>query len=196
MREQLLWNDQKKATSRKYTCGHCSREIASEFGWYALRTGGGGTAVANIYLCHYCTQPTYFSPDGMQWPGISPGSDVQNLPQSIDRLYNEARDCVAVNAFTASVLCSRKLLMNIAVQEGANVGLKFIEYVEFLSGQGYVPPKAKTWVDHIRTKGNEATHEIADMTQADAIELINFLEMILRFIYDFPARVPGTATKK
>jgi hypothetical protein len=45
-------------------------------------------------------------------------------------------------------------------------------------------------VDHIRKKGNEATHEIALMGQADAEELIGFTEMLLKFIYEFPARVP------
>jgi hypothetical protein len=56
---------------------------------------------------------------------------------------------------------------------------------------GYVPPDGKGWVDHIRKKGNEATHEIALMTAADAEELISFVEMLLKFVYEFPARVPA-----
>jgi hypothetical protein len=46
-------------------------------------------------------------------------------------------------------------------------------------------------VDHIRTKGNEATHEIVLMTKADAEELIAFTEMLLKFVYEFPAKVPS-----
>ena len=45
-------------------------------------------------------------------------------------------------------------------------------------------------MDHIRKKGNEATHEIALMTAQDATELISFAEMLLKFVYEFPARVP------
>lgn len=80
--------------------------------------------------------------------------------------------------------------MNIAVTQGATEGLKFIEYVNYLADEGYIPPNGRGWVDHIRKKGNEATHEIALMQHADAEELITFSEMLLRFIYEFPARVP------
>ena len=60
----------------------------------------------------------------------------------------------------------------------------------YLADNGYVPPNGRGWVDHIRKKGNEATHEIALMQQGDAEELISFVEMLLKFIYEFPARVP------
>jgi hypothetical protein len=80
--------------------------------------------------------------------------------------------------------------MNIAVAQNAPEGKHFIEYVEYLSDQGYVPPHGKGWVDHIRKKGNEATHEIVVMSQADAEELISFIEMLLKFIYEFPGKIP------
>jgi hypothetical protein len=94
------------------------------------------------------------------------------------------------SCYTAAVLICRKMLMNIAVQEKAKPGLRFIEYVEYLANNGYVPPNGKVWVDHIRKKGNEATHEIAIMKQEDAKDLLGFLEMLLRFIYEFPALIP------
>jgi hypothetical protein len=37
--------------------------------------------------------------------------------------------------------------MNIAVAEGADEGKRFIEYVEYLADNGYVPPGGKGWVD-------------------------------------------------
>jgi hypothetical protein len=80
--------------------------------------------------------------------------------------------------------------MNVAVQKGAAEGLSFIKYVEFLADKGFVPPGGKDWVDHIRKRGNDATHEIALMTQADAEELVIFAEMLLKFIFEFPNRIP------
>ncbi len=80
--------------------------------------------------------------------------------------------------------------MNIAVARGASEGKKFIEYVEFLSEKGFVPPDGKGWVDHIREKGNDATHEIKIMSRPDAEDLITFSEMLLKFIFEFPSRVP------
>ena len=108
-------------------------------------------------------------------------------------MYKEARECVSVAAYTSSVLASRKLLMHIAVEQGAKEGESFVAYVDYLATKGYVPPNGKGWVDHIRRKGNEANHEIVLMTKKDAEELISFLEMLLKFIYEFPSRVPGLA---
>ena len=79
--------------------------------------------------------------------------------------------------------------MNIAVDQSAPSGRSFVEYVEFLAANGYVPPNGKHWVDHIRKKGNEATHEIALMNENDARELLIFVEMLLRFVYEFPKMV-------
>jgi hypothetical protein len=79
--------------------------------------------------------------------------------------------------------------MHIAVEQGAPEGKSFLAYVEFLSKEGFVPPHGKEWVDHIREKGNEANHEIVLMSQNDAIDLINFSEMLLKFIYEFPKRL-------
>ena len=77
--------------------------------------------------------------------------------------------------------------MNIAVQKEASENLTFIEYVEYLSSKGYVPPDGKGWVDHIRQKGNEATHEIKLIEKKDAEDLVVFSEMLLKFIYEFPS---------
>ncbi len=86
--------------------------------------------------------------------------------------------------------------MNIAVSQGANGELKFVEYVNFLSEKGYIPPNGKQWVDHIRKKGNEATHEILLMKPDDAREILMFTEMLLKFIYEFPAMVDSDETKE
>lgn len=80
--------------------------------------------------------------------------------------------------------------MNIAVAQGAKEGESFVSYVEYLANAGFVPPNGRGWVDHIRNKGNEANHEIKLMGQADAEELIAFAEMLLKFIYEFPSKVP------
>jgi hypothetical protein len=128
---------------------------------------------------------------GSQHPGVAPGNEVANVPQDVGKLYAEARAAVAANAYTAAVLACRKLLMNIAVSQGAGAGLSFVAYVEHLAAAGYIPPNGRVWVDHIRKKGNEATHEIQLMSKSDADELIAFSEMLLKFVYEFPARVPA-----
>ncbi len=79
--------------------------------------------------------------------------------------------------------------MHIAVSLGDAPGKKFIEYVEWLSSNNHIPVNAKGWVDHIRTKSNEANHEIILMNKEDAKDLLEFSEMLLKVTYEFPSRI-------
>jgi len=143
-----------------------------------------------VYICSFCGKPTFFESNGKQFPGVAFGDTVDSLPPDVASLYNEARFSMTVNAFTSAVLTCRKLLMHLAVEKGAPAGGSFLDYVEYLAQKGYVPPDGKGWVDHIRKKGNEANHEIKIMLEADAKDLIQFSEMLLKFMYEFPAKVP------
>jgi len=185
---KLNWGNTSTLPSTSYKCGYCGNSLASNVG-YQANSPSHSPYKGFIYICHYCDRPTFFDFNQYQYPGASYGNAVSNIPKDIEILYNEARNCVAYNANTASVLCCRKLLMNIAVSKGANEGQKFIEYVEYLSDKGFVPPNGKDWVDHIRKKGNEANHEIVLMKREDAEDLITFIEMILKFIYEFPSKI-------
>ncbi len=79
--------------------------------------------------------------------------------------------------------------MHIAVSKGAKPGESFVSYVDYLAAKGFIPPDGRDWVDHIRQKGNEANHEIVIMSGAEAEELIAFVEMLLKFIFEFPAKM-------
>jgi uncharacterized protein DUF4145 len=187
------WPDEKGVPTEKWTCAYCNNLVASSAGWQR-EIGGVGTYF--IRLCSHCKGPTFFLPTGEHFPSSMPGSPVPNLPGELGTLYDEARASAAGGANTAAVLVCRKILMNVAVQEGAPEGKTFVEYVEFLDNKGFVPPRAKGWVDYIRKKGNEANHEIALMTEEDAIGLIALVEKLLRDIYDFPNRVPKVAASE
>lgn len=177
------WQSLQKIAPKKFQCGFCGVAVGSDKGYFLQQS------TARIYICPHCNRPSYFQ-DDTQYPSITFGNQVEGLPsKEIESLYNEARRCTSVQAYTSAVLACRKLLMNIAVQKGANGGKRFIEYVEYLADKGYVPPNGKQWVDHIRKKGNEATHEIALMTEEDAKDLITFIEMLLKFIYEFPSKI-------
>jgi Domain of unknown function (DUF4145) len=174
---------------RGYVCGYCNHLVGPDRGWWTKTHNQ-----ARIYICSFCSKPTYFDFDGKQYPGPAYGTDVASVPGDVGALYAEARFCVTVNSFTSAVLTCRKLLMHIAVEKGARPGKKFIEYVEYLAEKRYVPPDGKGWVDHIRTKSNEANHEINIMSVEDAKDLITFSEMLLKFVYEFPAKVKPPAS--
>jgi hypothetical protein len=185
------WNEAKPLPSRRFKCGFCGMIVASEKGF--IRTEQLPTneiTTDDIYICSNCDKPTFFEQMKNQYPGYPFGNFVQHISsKEVERLYQEARYCTTVYAYTCAVLACRKLLMNIAVDKGAEVGLSFMDFVEFLNSKGFIPPNGKPWVEYIRKKGNEANHEIAPMGKKDAEDLINFTEMLLRIVYEFPGKM-------
>ena len=81
------------------------------------------------------------------------------------------------------------MLMHLAVDKGADEGMTFQQYIGYLEGAHYIPPDGREWVDEVRKRSNEQNHEIVIATRDDATQLLDFIEMLLRFIYEFPSRI-------
>lgn len=185
----ISWQNIGTYVTRKYTCGYCGESISSEKGYFGVHRQTGSHNFF-IYLCHFCDKPTFFNEDNTQTPGAVFGGKVKDISdKNVEELYEEARKGFSTSSYTSVVLACRKLLMHVAVAKGAPTGKNFIEYVEYLSSNNFIPPDAKDWVDHIRTKGNEANHEILIMSRDDAEDLISFSEMLLKIVYEFPANI-------
>lgn len=180
-----IWNGASDVAPRSYVCGYCNHKVGPNKAFFT-----NSQPQVYAYICSHCGRPTYFDSDGKQYPGVPIGSPVEHVPAEIAALYNESRQCASVGSYTSAVLTCRKILMHVAVEKGAKEGESFVSYVEYLAGQGYVPPDGKAWVDYIRQKGNEANHEIKVMNAQDAQALITFIEMLLKFVYEFPKKVP------
>jgi len=179
--------------SESFVCGFCNVRISSAKGFKLfskqIRGHSRSKTRGGIYICDNCNGPTFISEAGHQYPLPAFGSSVKNVPQNINTLYEEARNGTKAKNYTSSVLLCRKILMHIAVEKGAEPGLPFIGYVNFLEENHYVPPDSRSWVDRIRVRSNEANHEIEIMTQTDAENLITFIEIILRFLYETPSLI-------
>jgi hypothetical protein len=180
------WQNLQRTKSQSFVCGYCSNQVASVEG----RDANSG---ATIRICPECSFPTFFGagPEGLislVVPRPLPGRAISRLPDSIAALYEEARRSVGVGAYTASVLVCRKMLVDLAVEQGDDYkrGKHFVEYVNYLAAHIFTPPHGKDWLDRIKDQGNKATHELGAQTEADAILLITFVEMILRILYEFP----------
>ena len=182
------WANTSKIPPKMYVCGYCGTTVTSADGYVEQQQN------LRIWICP-CGCPTFFDNRGRQYPGYPFGNTISGISANeVRELYEEARRCTAAQAYTAAVLACRKLLMHIAVEKGTPTGKRFIEYVEYLSANHYVPPDGRGWVDYIRQKGNEATHEILLMKQEDAEDLVSFTEMLLKFVYEFPAKIRSTQT--
>lgn len=179
------WRNAESASPKSYLCGYCGDKVGPD---KAFLGTSGSSIIAQIYLCSSCRQPTYFDPAGSQWPGAAFGSQVGALPPEVEIIYGEVRRCMAASAWNTAVMACRKLLMHVAAERGAEDDKSFKYYVDWLVTNHYVPPGGDVWVGQIRERGNEANHEIQLMDQHIAEQIVSFTEMLLKFVYEFPAR--------
>jgi len=194
--ENCGWSEKQALPPLKYSCGFCGNIVSSVIGYkVGASADGSGRQVAAIHICPHCGGPTFIDMQGNHLPDVAFGSPVAHVPEDLNAIYNEARKCTSNSAYTAAILLCRKTLMHIGVQQGAKEGESFLFYVNYLSDEGFVPPNGRHWVDHIRKKGNEANHEIVIMEREDAKDLLLFIEMLLKFIYEFPNMVPNPSSK-
>lgn len=190
----LSWNDVSGVPPRGYVCGYCGHRVGPDRGYIATHSDSGLRESLFIYICSACRQPTYFDKRSRQWPGGPVGTPVYGLPEDVATVYEEARRCMAVAAYSTAMMACRKLLMHIAVEKGAGKNENFKSYVEWLAQNHYVPPGGNAWVDEIREKGNEANHEIKLVDRDNAEHVLAFVEMLLKFIYEMPARLAPSTT--
>ena len=192
IRDIVNWRGIQDISPSSFICGHCTTFVTSNKGFACSAIpDGSGHLTGGIYICPNCHGPTIMEPNGRRIPDVPIGRSVEHLPKDVDKIYNEARSCTSIGAYTASVLLCRKLIMHLGVEKGAKENENFKIYVNYLDDKGFIPPGNKDMLDHVRDKGNEANHEITIMSREDASLLLTFIEMLLRFIYEFPAMIPG-----
>jgi len=178
----MAWIGITNISSREYICPYCSNKVASAVGYYKK-----GPPASYIYICPHCDTPTYFEHSRFQYPDSPYGNSFKHIDsEDINGLYEEARRCISVNAFTASVMLCRKIIMNVAVHHDAKENLKFKCYVDFLYNQNIIPKNSKNWVDFIRKTGNEANHEIPLVSKEDATYVFEFTAYLLEMVYEKP----------
>ena len=186
----LGWYNTSIISTKDWVCGYCGKTVGGNVGF---RRDDSDDKAQRIYICPKCQRPTAFvyDTDGMlrQFPGAIYGNDVDGLPSDVRALYAEVRRCIQYTAYTAAVLAMRKLLMHVAVSLGAKEDQKFVEYVNYLDEEHYIPPNARDWVEPLRKYGNDATHQIVIMDEEQAAQLLDFAEMLLKIVYEFPAKI-------
>src|SRR5207249_4424001 len=119
----FAWRAPQDLPNAAFTCGFCNTRVSSVKGYkLGEHADGSGHQLGAVYLCPNCGGPVFHAPNGTRFPSPSLGRPVQHVPDALNALYEEARRCTGQNCFTAAVLVCRKMLMNIAVQQGAPEG--------------------------------------------------------------------------
>jgi len=174
--------------SIRYTCAWCDSVVGAIIGIDLAADVNGREEGGHLRLCTNCGYPSLVDPEGAVTPAVAYGDDLSDAPEMVARLYDEARECVSVGAPHAAVMVCRKILMHVAVLQGAKEGESFLAYVKYLVDNHLVPPNTEPWVDEIRQIGNDANHEIFDIGDTEAKAAVDFVGMLLKLLYEFPAK--------
>ena len=180
----LGWLNTSQINQAQWKCGYCGVEVGGNVGYK------NNEEKNLIYICPSCYKPTAFIIDNNklhQIPSASFGSIIEHLPPEIHTLYEEIKRCVQYTAYTSAVMAMRKLIMHVAVDKGAQPSQSFINYIDYLDSENWIPKSGKEWVDKVRQSGNQANHEIIIVEKKEAMRLLKFVEMLLQIIYEFPA---------
>jgi hypothetical protein len=177
-----------------WRCGFCSQAVGEAEGWQA--TMSSGDYVASVMICPRCRRPTYFEGNKPPFPEPLPGEAIPHVPEPVHGMYEEARACVMSGAYRSAALACRTTLMYVATELNNKTQIEggFKANVEWLFKNGWIPPNGKAWVDYIKDRGNDATHEILVADPELARQLVDFLAMLLRYAYDMPNRLVPPAT--
>ena len=175
------------------TCGHCNNKIVLDV--YAryrheIKSVTGQTTYAIDYYtgqCPHCGKPIIIDVNNdVMYPPVAPFEEIKHLPADIEKLFNECKLAYSIGAYTCCVITARTLMANIAVEQGATEGNKFVEYVDYLKTNCLPARTNNDWVDKIRSLANESTHHLAIAKQDDASLAIKFIIAILKNVYEFP----------
>jgi len=105
-----------------FNCGYCGNNVGPSKGYVCNNKDPYSSIIfeiGSLLICPTCNRPIFLEGNNIQVPNIKFGSDIEYLLEYVESLYNEARNCISVNAFTSSVFAFRKSLMNVAVSKGA-----------------------------------------------------------------------------
>ena len=111
--------------------------------------------------------------------------------QAHDSLVNENRDAANVMARSA---------LQFVVREKGAVDAKLKVQIDDLVKKGVLHPLMKDWADEVRLLANESAHPEApvpaDVTPQDAKDILNFLDLLLFYLYDLPKQIENYRQRK
>ena len=172
-----IWEHLNNLNSKNYKCWNCGNIVASNKGY-------SSDNISTIFICPHCSAPSIIDELNKEYPDVIPGRSIKKLPKSVNQVFEESRNCIGAHAYTAAVMLLRKILMNLAVEEGAKEGDGFANYVKYLCDKGFIHIKQQKQAEEIKNLGNDANNKIETRTEEEAMKLLNLVTLILIYNYE------------
>jgi len=199
-------------------CPHCLAEKVGFSIIYERKTIAPGLdRFQTLMICSNCDGPVigqferrmgpdYQSPKqcdfdprqfGFALSAIFPRPAAAKLPNHIpnDELKNyfgQAADCLRRGNWDASGAMSRKV---VDVSTQLLLGADATKYndiktrIDALAKRNTLTPDLQEWAHQVRLGGNDAAHDKDPFTRPEAVELLDFTELYLTYVYTLPGKL-------
>lgn len=121
------------------------------------------------------------------WP-IAPGPDIPDLiPPDVARVYVQAERNFAIKGNEEAAGTMYRKALDIALKT-IDPDLKGMlgPRITKLAAAGKLTKDIEEWSNSIKEAGNDAVHESDPITRDQLIDLRNFCEMVLRYLFTLP----------
>lgn len=187
-------------------CPFCNREVA--FTWVETSSSsdetGSITPYQSIYKndtgiwalgeCPSCKKcvTLHFTSSGPHptveiFPRPMPQEPDESIPNMIRKDLFEARKCLSVGAFRATVTMCRRTLQSAFIDKGAEKNTPLYKQIDELKEKGIITEEMQKWADSVRWVGNDGAHpENPEVTGEDAEEILKLTEAMMEILYILP----------
>jgi hypothetical protein len=126
------------------------------------------------------------------WPLGAKRIPSDTWPEQVGCYWIQAKDNLARKNFEMAIVAARTALQCAARERGA-VGPNLKAEIDDLATKAALPTNMQEWAHVvIRDPGNENTHPSLGQpaaTAQDAKDVIGYLDFLLEYVYDLPARI-------
>ena len=168
----------KKLNFDTYKCGNCAGYVMVL--WSASEYGGG--------LHNYQVLP---------W-AIGKLKAPEYWPEEVQRFWLQAHESVKNEIWDAAAVMIGSVLQ-VALRLNKAVGSNLKSEINDLATKGILPPIMREWSDELRLLRNDSAHpktEQATKNPQDIKDAIEFLDYLLKYLYDLPKQITEYRTRK
>jgi len=126
----------------------------------------------------------------MPWP-IGKAKASENWPPDVQRFWTQAHESLGIKNWDVSAVMARSAVQVTMRDKGA-VGKDLYTEIEDLAAKGDLPPLMREWSHEVRVLGNDSAHpkpNAPPTTPQDARDIVQFLDSLLLYLYDYPKRI-------
>ena len=174
-------NSSKKLNFDVYQCQNC-------MGYVHVLWSTGESFGAGLYSYRF-----------LPWPLDAKRKPSENWPDGMHRFWIQAHDSLVRENYDAAIVIARSALLFVVRDKGAK-GKTLFDQIDDLANRGVLHPMMKDWAHEVRLLANDSAHPDAPIPAhvkpEDAKDILNFLDLILLYLYDLPKQIENYRQRK